>query len=302
MRELNVEAWEKHIQENFFPDNSFASKSIDDSAFVNYHRVTIPNAGAPSNVEKNRSVFPATVKTRNDKAVAYELDIFSSDPIRLHNAKDVELSYSKRNSVIYNDKSELMRVSHQHILEQWAKNHAGVVRTNGGLMRAHTYSGATGKRKIITSDDILELQTQFDLQGLPEEGRYLLLDPMMYNKFLGSLNLADKHAFLSSADAQRGILGQLYGFHLMKRAKVLRLKGDGETILFEGDAHEATEVGAGIAWQESCVSRALGEINLHYNPDDPTYYGPVLSFDQRVGGSGRRADKAGVMLLVESAE
>lgn len=302
MSELNVEAWEKHIQENFFPDNSFASKSIDDSAFVNYHRVTIPNAGAPSNVEKNRSVFPATVKTRNDKAVAYELDIFSSDPIRLHNAKDVELSYSKRNSVIYNDKSELMRVSHQHILEQWAKNHAGVVRTNGGLMRAHTYSGATGKRKIITSDDILELQTQFDLQGLPEEGRYLLLDPMMYNKFLGSLNLADKHAFLSSADAQRGILGQLYGFHLMKRAKVLRLKGDGETILFEGDAHEATEVGAGIAWQESCVSRALGEINLHYNPDDPTYYGPVLSFDQRVGGSGRRADKAGVMLLVESAE
>lgn len=302
MSELNVEAWEKHIQENFFPDNSFASKSIDDSAFVNYHRVTIPNAGAPSNVEKNRSVFPATVKTRNDKAVAYELDIFSSDPIRLHNAKDVELSYSKRNSVIYNDKSELMRVSHQHILEQWAKNHAGVVRTNGGLMRAHTYSGATGKRKIITSDDILELQTQFDLQGLPEEGRYLLLDPMMYNKFLGSLNLADKHAFLLSADAQRGILGQLYGFHLMKRAKVLRLKGDGETILFEGDAHEATEVGAGIAWQESCVSRALGEINLHYNPDDPTYYGPVLSFDQRVGGSGRRADKAGVMLLVESAE
>lgn len=88
----------------------------------------------------------------------------------------------------------------------------------------------------------------------------------------------------------------------MKRAKVLRLKGDAETILFEGDAHEATEVSAGIAWQKSCVSRALGELNLHYNPDDPTYYGPVLSFDQRVGGGGRRADKAGVMLLVEGAE
>lgn len=302
MDELNQKVWLKHIQENFFPNNSFASKSIDDSPFVNYHRVIVPNAGAPSKVEKNRSVFPAQVKTREDKAVSYDLDIFSSDPIRLHNAKDVELSYNKRNSIIYNDKSELMRVSHQHILEQWAKNSAGVVRTSGSLMRAHTYSGATGKRKIITSEDILELQTQFDLQGLPEEGRYLLLDPVMYNKFLGSLNLADKHDFLASADAQRGVLGQLYGFHIMKRAKVLRLKADAETILFEGEAHEATEVGAGIAWQESCVSRALGELNLHYNPDDPTYYGPVLSFDQRVGGGGRRADKAGVMLLVESAE
>ena len=299
---LNREVWLREIQENLFPDNSFVAKSIDDSAFVDNHRVHVPNAGAPSGVKRNRSVFPATVGTREDKDLTYDLEPFSTDPIRLQNILDLELSYDKRKSVIYNDKEALHRSIHDYILEQWAKSNCGVVRTTGGLKNAHTHSGATGKRKKISAEDILELQTQFDLQMIAEEDRYLLLDPVMYNQFLGSLSAADKHAFFSTADAQRGILGQLYGFHIMKRAKVLRLKADAETIRFDGEAHEATELGAGLAWQKGCVSRAVGETNMYYEESSPEYYGEVMSFDQRAGGSGRRFDKKGVMLLVESAE
>ena len=299
---LNREVWLREIQENLFPDNSFVAKSIDDSAFVDNHRVHVPNAGAPSGVKRNRSVFPATVGTREDKDLTYDLEPFSTDPIRLQNILDLELSYDKRKSVIYNDKEALHESIHDYILEQWAKANGGVVRTSGELMPAHTHSGATGKRKKVTSEDILELQTQFDLQKIAQEGRYLLLDPVMYNKLLGSLSAADKHAFFATADAQRGILGQLYGFHIMKRAKVLRLKADAETILFDGEAHEATELGAGLAWQEGCVSRAIGETNMYYEESSPEYYGEVMSFDQRAGGSGRRFDKKGEMLLVEAAE
>lgn len=299
---LNREVWLREIQENLFPDNSFVAKSIDDSAFVDNHRVHVPNAGAPSGVKRNRSVFPATVGTREDKDLTYDLEPFSTDPIRLQNIIDIELSYSKRKSVIYNDKQALHGSIHDYILEQWAKSNCGIVRTTGGLKNAHTHSGATGKRKKISAEDILELQTQFDLQMIAEEDRYLLLDPVMYNQFLGSLSVADKHAFFSTADAQRGILGQLYGFHIMKRAKVLRLKADAETILFDGEAHEATELGAGLAWQKGCVSRAVGETNMYYEESSPEYYGEVMSFDQRAGGSGRRSDKKGVMLLVEGAE
>ena len=52
---LNKEIWQSDIVENFYPDNSFASKSVDDSVFVENHKVHIPNAGAPSNVERNRT-------------------------------------------------------------------------------------------------------------------------------------------------------------------------------------------------------------------------------------------------------
>ena len=299
---LNRELWVPKIQENFFPDNSFVSKSIDDKAFINNHRVHIPNAGTPSKVEKNRNVFPAVIGTREDHEVTYDLGIFSTDPIRVHKASDVELSYDKRQSIIVNNRAELQRVAHNDILESWAKAYSAVVRTSGSLDVAHTYSGATGKRKLVTAADVLKLATIFDKQLLPEEGRYLLLDVDMYNMFLDSMASDNKLAFQASADAQRGVLGQLYGFKIMKRAQVLRVKSDAETILFGKEAHEPTDLAAGLAWQESCVSRALGETNLYLDENNPEYYGDVISFDQRVGGGHRRFDKAGVALLVQGAE
>lgn len=299
---LNREMWLKKLQENFFPDNSFVSKSIDDSAFVTAHRVHIPNAGAPSKVEKDRSVFPASIGTREDHEVTYDLHIFSVDPIRVHDMTDVELSYDKRQSIIINNRAELQRVAHNDILEQWGKGYSKVVRTSGSLDPAHTYSGATGKRKRVTASDVLNLKTLFDKQLVPEEGRYLLLDVDMYNAFLDGLAEGNKQAFLASADAQRGVLGRLYGFGIMSRAQVLRVKSDAETILFGKEAHEPTELAAGLAWQESCVSRAMGEMNLYLEEKSPVFYGDILSLDQRAGGGHRRFDKAGIALLVEGAE
>lgn len=299
---LNKELWLPKLQENFFPDNSFAAKSIDDSAFVEAHRVHIPNAGKPSNVEKNRSTFPAAIGTREDQEVTYDLGIFSVDPIRVHNMSDVELTYDKRMSIIVNNRAELQRVVHNDILEQWAKAYSAIVRTSGSLDVAHTYSGATGKRKLVTASDVLKLKTLFDKQLLPAEERYLLLDVDMYNAFVESLTEGNKLAFQASADAQRGVLGRLYGFGIMSRAQVLRVKSDAETILFGKEAHEPTELAAGLAWQAGCVSRALGEMNLYLDEKNPTVYGDILSIDQRAGGGHRRFDKAGVALLVQGAE
>ena len=56
---LNKQVWLNTIVENFFPDNSFATKSIDDSVFVSNKTVHIPNAGAPSGVVINRTEKPA---------------------------------------------------------------------------------------------------------------------------------------------------------------------------------------------------------------------------------------------------
>ena len=60
---LNISIWQGTLVENFYPDNSFASKSVDDSCFVKARKVIIPNAGKPSNVKKNRTAKPATVNS-----------------------------------------------------------------------------------------------------------------------------------------------------------------------------------------------------------------------------------------------
>jgi len=62
----------------------------------------------------------------------------------------------------------------------------------------------------------------------------------------------------------------------------------------------ATELAAGLAWQQQCVSRALGEVKMFDKLDDPTYYGDIYSFLMRVGGARRRYDKKGVAVIVEA--
>ena len=71
---LNKQVWLQTIQENFFPDDSFAVKSIDDSAFISNKTVHVPNAGSPSRVVINRSQKPASVTSRNDNDLSYDID------------------------------------------------------------------------------------------------------------------------------------------------------------------------------------------------------------------------------------
>ena len=71
---LNKEIWLSTIVENFYPDDSFAAKSIDDSPFVSNKTVHIPNAGKPSSVVINRKKKPAEINEREDKELTYDID------------------------------------------------------------------------------------------------------------------------------------------------------------------------------------------------------------------------------------
>lgn len=296
---LNVQVWQRAIIENLYPNNGFAVKSVDDTEFVDNNRVHIPNAGAPSKVQKNRKKKPADIHERTDQDVEYGIDELTTDPIHIPHIDTVELSYNKRESVLRNDREELSRVANVNILERWAKGAGAIHRTTGASVKPHTHSGATGNRKGIDRNDILGLMTLFNKWELPVDGRYLLLDADMYAHLLGNLAESDKYAFFASADAQRGIVGQIYGFNVMTRSTVLRVKADGEMLLFEGEDYEATECAGAIAWHESCVSRAIGEFKMYSSLNDPSYYGDIYSFLVRTGGSHRRYDKRGVALLVE---
>lgn len=113
---LNKQIWLNTIVENFYPDNSFASKSIDDSTFVSYKTVHIPNAGSASGVEINRTKKPASVSQRTDNELTYDMDELTTNPIYIPNIDTVELSYDKRNSVLSNDRQALQKVAAQNLL------------------------------------------------------------------------------------------------------------------------------------------------------------------------------------------
>lgn len=300
---LNKEIWLNTIQENFFPDDSFAAHSVDDSMFVENKTVHIPNAGAPSGVvinrqDNNKGSNSGQAK-RTDNDLTYNIDELTTNPIYIPEIEKTELSYDKRQSVIMNDRQQLQDTAAQNLLYKWYVKDSAI-ETTGSARAAHTSSTATGTRKAITKEDVLTIATEFNKMNVPANDRYLLLDAVMYADLLAALTGSDLPAFLASANAQKGIVGNLYGINVMMRSQVLKCKANKDLLEYSA-ADVAAECAVGLAWQKNCVSRALGELKMFQTLNDPNWYGDIYSFLLRTGGSPRRYDKLGIVPIVEVA-
>ena len=296
---LNKEIWINDIVENFWPDDSFVTKSRDHSAFVEGKTVHVPNAGTPAAVTKNLNSFPATIGSRTDTDLSYTIGKFYAAPIVLNHAEDVELSYDKRTSITKQSQAALREAAAADILYNWVPGTSPVIiATTGSNATAHIH-GATSTRKKITLADVKAVKKQFDADDVPQSGRYILLDSEMYNQLLDALSDAATLNFLAGADPEKGILGQYMGFSFMMRSKVLKTSNAGVLKDWKATNEATTDCAAGLAWQEDCVSRAMGDIEAYTVEGDPSYYGDVLSFNMRAGGAPCRYDKKGVVLIYQ---
>lgn len=298
---LNRQIWLSTIIENFYPDNSFMAKSIDDSEFVNNKTVHIPNAGKPSSVVINRSEKPAKINERTDKDLTYDIDELTTDPIYISDVDNVELSYNKRNSILANDRQQLQKMAAENLLYKWGGSLKTKILTTGETREAHTSATATGSRKKLTKAAVMQAMIQFNKDDVPVENRFFLVDSIMYADLLEDLTEKELSAFLSCADASRGVLGKLYGFEIMQRSQVLRTTANGEALLKWEEEDVATELAAGLAWQQDCVSRAIGDVKMYDDMGNPTYYGDIYSFSVRTGGAPRRYDGNGIAVIVEAS-
>lgn len=294
---VQKEIWQRTIIEGLFADNTFLSKAVNDDMYVNEgKKVHIPNAGAPSGVVLNRSELPATAQKRTDQDVDYTLNELSTNPIVIPYADMVELSYNKRNSVIDQDRKQLIFMAAESMLKSWLPASDHRVSTTGQGVPAWTPS-ATGLRKKITPADVSALQLRMNADNVPQTDRYLLLDAQMYQQLLDGMTQTQAIGFFQAADIKRGVMGMLYGFEVMVRSTVYRFAANGTLKDLSADG-AATDLAGGLAWQLDSVSRALGEVVMFDSVDNPLYYGDIYSFLVRVGGAIRRYDKKGVYAIV----
>ncbi|MCQ2309121.1 MAG: hypothetical protein MJZ78_03990 [Bacteroidales bacterium] len=292
---LQRQIWLNSIVELLFASNTFAARSIDHSAFVTNKTVHVPNAGSAPSVTKNRSVFPASASQRTDYDLTYDINEYSTNPVHIQNAEQVELSYNKRESVLKQMKAALADSVHIDLALSWVPSGYAKVGTSGAATPSHLAT-TTGNRQAMTKADVLAVKNLFDLDDVPQEGRCILLDAVMYNQLLASLSESEAAAFNASVDAQRGVVGRLYGFDFYMRSTVFRVVAAGTSM---PSSAGATDSAAGLAWQEDCVSRALGNHELFENEKDALYYGDVMSALVRAGGKYIRNDKKGVAVIYQ---
>lgn len=266
---LQKEIWLNHLVENLFPENSFLARSFNADQFVRAGKVVhIPNAGEKQTASVGPISRPKVAKERIDTELTFEIKEFYVDPIYIQNADKFELSYDKRDAVLSATKGALQDKVATELLKSWIPTEAS---------RKVTMAKATFSRK-----DVLKAQTMLNKDDIPQEGRTLLLDALAYEQLLEDLTEAQVNAFLASANASTGIMGSLFGFDVMLRSTLL---GDNSAF----------------AWHKDWVCRALGEHQMFTQENDPLYYGDVLSFIVRAGGSPMNKKGVGTVAFKKGA-
>lgn len=297
---VELETWNRYIVERFWKDNAFLRYVSDEDDNVVAGRIVhIPQPGAKPQVEKNRSVFPATAVRRADTDIVYALDEYTTDPTHIPNIDSIHLSYNKQDSVLGDHVGALNELVADDILIKWASSTNVAVRSTTGGPNATTMgpvSGQTGNRLIFHHKDLQKLMIEFNVANVPKNDRYILIDDVMYEGFYDSLSDTQAKDFSRYMDAENGIVGKLHSFNIMTRSSVLAVT-NANAIKPLGSALGATDHLASIAWQRNSLARAMGSVKLFQDTNNPLYYGDIYSVLIMMGGRCKRADGKGVVVL-----
>jgi hypothetical protein len=298
-----VEKWAADIAKNLFPDNSFLTKSKNDSGYVGAKSVNLPQSGTMPNVVKNRATLPAAITTRTDTVVKYDLNAYSSDPTLIERVDELEVSYDKQSDVLENHISQIDTKICEDVLQMWAPNAVtSMIRTSGAARASSLVAGA-GTRKAVTLNDILAMRMVMNRANVPLADRYILLPPDFEADLLAISDIRSQFLQGTVDAQQKGIIGTLFGFNVMIRSSVLVYTNATTPVMVDvvgGTALGATHNQSAIAWHKDFVRSALESVKVFTDLDKPEYYGSMFSAQAVAGGVPAYTDKRGVVALVEA--
>ena len=300
---LQKEIWKSDIIEGLFKDNAFAMRAVNADSFVLAGKVVhIPVAGTAATIKKNLTSFPQTAVNRADSEITYNLDTMYILPRQIQDIEKYELSYAKRESVVGEDRKQLVQECMNSLLYRWGPAAAHVVETSGSDSAVDLLASATGTRKLFDKAQFKTIAKSF--ANTDQAGRKTaLLTANHYYQFLESLSDAEKTDVGRVADMASGIVARYMGFDIMMRSSVLRYRKVSTVWTLVDEQDDAFAAGTGdsaasLFWVDSGVERAVGETVVFDDNGNPLYYGDVFSAYQRLGGRIRRASS--VKAVVEA--
>jgi hypothetical protein len=301
---IEVEVWVKDIQENLFFENEFLNLAVDHSAYVINSVVHIPQSGANPTVVKNRTELVADLQQRTDTEITYGVDNYTTDPFLVKNIDDLQLSYSKRQSVLGQHIATLGDTIAVNTLQAWAVTGSTthVLRTTGTDSGDEVLTpSATGTRKLLTKRDLARAAAIMDLDKVPKQGRYAIIPTTMYYNLFTDTELIANRARLSEDLIKTGVVGDIHGFKIIYRGTVVRYtSAAGNNIRAEDSAGATTDCAGTICFSSFAVSQAIGEIMVYLNEGEARSYGDIMSAEVNQGASFLRAGNYGRVCIAQA--
>lgn len=306
---LDKQLWLGTIQEQLFKSDEFLNTvGVDHSGYTNNLTVHIPQAGANPTVSKNLSVFPASIGSRTDTDLTYNMNLYYSQPIRIGVDETQYISYEKRASVLSSHMKKMRNVIGNNTLYSWAisANAGAQVLTTGSAVSTALAPSATSTRLAVTYADFVKAKSILDQQNLNAgDDIYCIIPTAMYYQMLLDTNIS-KYLEFGYATAQEGKVPMLAGCKLIKRSSVVVYDNTAtriiKTVNDEGtpSSPATTDNMAALFISSSYVSKALGAIKVYTENDSPTLYGDVVSTTVCHGASKMRTNHEGVVALIQA--
>lgn len=297
MAEQLKKLFSKEIQENLFPANEFYTQSIQDStSSPDVGIVQIPQSGASPVVISSPSSFPLTAAQRTDDVVEYSLTHLATTPTHILNVNEAVLSYSKRESVLFNHKETLNTAVAGLLATSWAKTGTSNILTTTGGSRASSFGGAA--KKAVVYADILNLKKQFDRDNIGVDGRCMLVSPEMHEDML-KIEEFISFDFNNKKPIVEGAIGYILGFSVFMRSRSVVYDNANAKIAYTATP-ATTDRDSILAWQKNYVRRAMSSVRVYLDIDNPLYLGSILSAELRAGGTKGRTDAKGCYSLVQA--
>lgn len=296
---LQTEVWIRDIQDQLYANNEFLNYATNHSSFVSNKIVHIPYSGSAPTVEVNRSVFPATIEERTDDEITYQLNEFTTNPMKIADLEDIQNSYDSRQSILGHHIAEMSdRIARQTLVD-WAAPTANVIETSGTAGTDVLAPGATGNRNAITLKDVRNAAALMDRNNVPKQGRYLLMPSDLYYQLLAEDALLswDK---MGGSNLPTGVVRQIYGFNIITRSEVA-IYNASNVVKAVNAATATTDNLACLGWQTSFVAKALGATKVYADTDKPEFYGSIFSAMQLHGATKMRHNGLGTVSIVQKA-
>ena len=304
---LMKEIWINDIQDNLYVQNPWMSYSKDDSAYIAFKTVHIPQSGAASTVTKNNASWPLVAVQRTDSDFTYTIDDYSTEAFFVTNFEELQLSYDKRMSITSDYNKKLINSVANNMAYNWSPTGTAsrVVRTTGATVSTALAGSATGTRNSLTLADILAAKAILDKEGIPAEGRIMVMNTDQYN--LQLLSIANISQFYQSNidTLPKGAVKELYGFAIYVKPSVTVYDSTGialKAVSADGTVTSATSTdNLGIlCYHPDFVSKALQGIEVFYQEQAPLTQGDIMSARLAMGGKYRRLDFKGVVSIVQA--
>jgi hypothetical protein len=299
----------KDLVKSIFPDDSWMTKSRNDTQYVNGKQVERSNVAGKPQIRRNKQSLKIDAKRRTLVADNYPISEFSSDPEALvFTEESLSNPEMRANALDEHQKGINEQVGH-FLKSQWAASDAAAIIRTSGANRAATGKAATGTRKTVTYSDFLEAYQRFLLWDIMPDS--LLIPATMYTDML-KIQEFIQNDYVNDKVVPTGKIGRILGMEVFATSMGVHYDntatpivqelvpeddGSDEGVTFAGGA--ASNLGI-LMWNKDFVTRAKGNAKVFITLDDAEAQSTIMSANCIAGGAKYRKDRKGVISIVEA--